>query len=168
MTHAYDVTPAHATDALPADFFVRSAYMRLYHARVHDVLPPQGHTFGEEIHLLETRGHVTSTKTGYTLTEAGVSHWEAHIQQWEAGSLSHFTRKGAKPLCDSLLLRLSEATGWTRLQHLAPGHRGHAFLTLKRLVGQKLVDMQQGFNREWEFQITDAGRAKAAELKDAS
>lgn len=169
MTHMYlspDITGA---PPLPAEFYERSANMRLYSALQHHDCCWPASVFGDEIDTLLARQHAEPYANGYRLTEAGVTHWEAYVRKWETGTPLSPGRKGAQPGSTRLLLAMRDGA-WHDMTFLSQGYsRSHTFDICDRLHEQGYANKRRReSDRAWEFQITEAGRMKARELEGES
>ncbi len=128
MTHTLKTT-----DLLPIDFFIRSAYMRLYSAYTHRDAYWPANVFGDEISVLLGRCHAESSGAGYRLTAAGVAQWEAYTLQWEKGTMATYTR-GKLSHYIRLLLALQDGL-WHGTTDLSEGYsRSYSFEVCERLV----------------------------------
>lgn len=165
MTHTFD--PAmRPTDALPVDFAERCAYMRLYGAQVRNLPPPPNESFGEEMHVLEARGHAVMTPSGYVLTAAGVMHWQTQVLQWESPTEVRSLYKGAVPAPRRILLALANYTDWVGLDEISRGRgRTHTLNVCRKMDEHGLVIATRDNDaRQWQIRITDAGRIEAKKI----
>lgn len=164
MTFTYDTVQQHPP--LPAEYHERCAYMRLYSALQHDAPSPSRATFGAEVDVLASRGHLTTTPTGYALTDAGIAHWEDYLRDWNAGPRPSAHRSGAMPAYTRVLMALAQCESWTLLAPISKGYnRTHCLNLCKKMEAQGLAELKIDESNRWIVRLTDDGRVIANEIE---